>query len=98
MKSFLLSIVLFSSLAYSDQAPSWWSLPSKGKNCTMNSTFRPKVDCGEKGYEVWTCTLPAQNDFTPATSNNYLIIGEFKSDTVNECSPTFIVQKVIQQN
>lgn len=95
---FVVVTFLMSFAASADEAPSWWALPEKGKNCSMKAQFKPSVDCGKSGFETWTCIEPATDDFTPARSAEYLIVGTFKSDVGNACSPTFVVRQVIRQN
>lgn len=89
---------LLSTLALADQAPSWWQLPEQGKNCSFSASFGKSGGCGEKGYEIWVCTFPSNDAFTPATSKKFLVVGEYTSDTgpITKCD-TFAVKETLQQ-
>lgn len=96
---FLSILLLSESPAFADAAPVWWSLPNRGKNCVMKSAFTDgSITCGTKRYEVWSCVSPSANSFSPASSSDYLIVGEYRSDIINQCSPTFVAEKWIKQN
>lgn len=103
MKTLSLVIGLLSLLSsahtFADEAPSWWGLPNKGENCVLKSTFTDgQVTCGTSKYEVWSCVTPSTNAYSAASSTDYLLVGEYGSDTVGGCSPTYVVKKVVQQN
>lgn len=97
MKNFLL-IFLVSLPGYADEMPSWWNLPNEGKYCFQTGQFQSEpTDCGVRKVESWTCIEPSENKFERAYRTNYLLDGVYMSDFGNNCSPTYVVEKVIEQ-
>jgi hypothetical protein len=89
--------ILVSAAAAADEIPPWWSLPDRGVNCTFKNRFQPvsPPTCGSKRYEVWSCVTAGATPFEPATTKDYLLVGEYGSDTRGQCSPTYFVTEVL---
>lgn len=97
---FLFALIVFamsSVTALADEMPSWWSLPDKGENCSLKSVFHQGIVlCGTEKYETWTCIETGKSGQS-GRAVDYLIVGEYQSDVADQCSPTFVVKKVLRQ-
>lgn len=95
---FALLLLAAPGLALADQAPPQWKLPEEGKNCFHQESYESeKITCGSQRTERWTCVTEAPNKFEAAEATHYLLVGEYISDVLNGCSPTFVVKQVVKQ-
>jgi hypothetical protein len=96
----LLSVgLIYSGKVAADEAPPEWSLPGHGQSCEFKSRFeqQPKT-CGTFRYEAWSCLQTAETKTGQMEKVDYLLVGVYDTDTLNHCSPTYVVKEVIRQN
>jgi hypothetical protein len=93
----ILSGVFLSGLcgmAHADEAPPEHSLPGQGVGCVFKSRFEAeKITCGSARYEVWSCSKKRGSCVT----GEFLLIGNYETDVQDECSPTYVVKRVLAQ-
>jgi hypothetical protein len=76
-----------SSIGFADEMPIENFLPNHGQDCIQTASFGAIHKCGAVAYKSFTCSQV-----------QYLVVGRMGSDTVPDCSPTFVVKEVLQQN
>ncbi len=61
------------------------------QGCAIESSFTPSRVCGQAAYDTLTCPEGSGN------AKRWLLVGRVESKSINECSPTFVLEAVLPE-